>query len=427
VFATDLSRLSRHYSSTQRSPDKVPIRLDNIMSSSSFIRPPRPKAIATFLSSRDFLPGCQCLLHSVNTNLPTAKYNECYPPEIIVLLSSKLKSDRSVTDRLRLFCTRIIEVEHIPINNNPDDASHVREWDENCGWTKLHLFGLDGYDTILYIDADCLVLKDVSHLLCIDEEDGGQTTTTNANKRYGLLAAAPDIFPPDKFNAGVMVLRPSKDVFDDMISRLPQSNGDNKKCTSYDGGDTGFLNSYYPQWYSSWPAYSRLSFGINAQRLMYHYTYQNRPQYWDEGIDLYIVHFSSSPKPWKAMSSSSENDNSADYLDGQDKSTIQRLKGGKLEHMWLAAYERSQTYFGKEKRKQLASAQSLKPKQAQAIQPKKAPLQNNSKLFNKRFKELRASGMPIQEAMKKARVEYGLDKLDSIDPSHAVGQMFGLR
>jgi lipopolysaccharide biosynthesis glycosyltransferase len=168
---------------------------------------------------------------------------------------------------------------------------------------------------------------------------------------------------------------------------------------------------------------------------MYHYTYQNRPQYWDEGIDsLYIVHFSSSPKPWKAMNSSSENEESANYLDGQDKNTIQRLKGGKLEHMWLAAYERSQKYFGKEKRKQLASAQSTKLKQAQAIQPETAPpaarsspAQNNSKLFNKRFKELRASGMPIQEAMKKARVEYGLDKLDKLDPCQAVGQMFGLR
>jgi glycogenin glucosyltransferase len=413
------------------------------MSSSSFIGPPRPKAIATFLSSKDFLPGCQCLLHSVNTHLPPTAKNE-YPPEVIVLLSSKLKDDASITDRLRLFCTRIIEVEHIPINNDDDDAgenkqSHVKEWDENCGWTKLHLFGLDSYDTILYIDADCLVLKDISHLLSIDDdEDGGQTTTTttHANKRRGLLAAAPDIFPPDKFNAGVMVLRPSKDVFDDMISRLPQqSSDDNTKCTSYDGGDTGFLNSYYPDWYSSWPVYSRLSFGYNAQRLMYHYTYQNRPQYWDEGIDsLYIVHFSSSPKPWKAMNSSSENEESANYLDGQDKNTIQRLKGGKLEHMWLAAYERSQKYFGKEKRKQLASAQSSKLKQAQAIQPETAPpaarsspAQNNSKLFNKRFKELRASGMPIQEAMKKARVEYGLDKLDKIDPCQAVGQMFGLR
>ena len=367
-----------------------------------------------------------------------------YPPEIIVLLSSKLNNETSVTDRLRLFCTRIIEVEHIPINDGDDDdgggnkPSHVKEWDENCGWTKLRLFELDVYDTILYIDADCLVLKDISHLLCIDEEDGEQTaTTTHAKKRRGLLAAAPDIFPSDKFNAGVMVLRPSKDVFDDMISRLPQKESDDTtKCTSYDGGDTGFLNSYYPNWYSSWPAWSRLSFGYNAQRLMYHYTYKNRPQYWDEGIDsLNIVHYSSSPKPWKAMnSSSSDNKESTDYLDGRDKNAIQRLKGGKLEHMWQAAYERSQKYFLKEKRKQLASAQSSKQAQVQVQQAKKAPpaarsppAQSNAKLFNKRFKELRASGMPMQEAMKKARVEYGLDKQDNIDPCREVGRIFGLR
>jgi len=405
-----------------------------------FINPPRPKAIATFISSRDFLPGCQCLLHSIHTNLPPTAQDE-YPPEIIVLLSSKLKNDASVTDRLRLFCTRIIEVEHIPIigndgsegdNNKP---SHVKEWDENCGWTKLRLFQLDGYDTILYIDADCLVLKDISHLLSLSEGDQTLPTTTHGNKRRGLLAAAPDIFPPDKFNAGVMVLRPSKDVFDDMISRLPCSSNDETKCTSYDGGDTGFLNSYYPDWYASWPAFSRLSFGYNAQRLMYHYTYQNRPQYWDEGIDkLYIVHYSSSPKPWKAINSSLDNEESTNYLDKQDKNTIQRLKGGKLEHMWQAAYERSQKYFMREKKKQLASVQSSK-QQTQAKKAAKAPpaaarsspAQNNAKTFNKRFKELRAEGMPMQEAMKKARVEYGLDKLDHVDPSQAVGQMFGLR
>ena len=126
---------------------------------------------------------------------------------------------------------------------------------------------------------------------------------------------------------------------------------------------------------------------------MYHYTYQNRPQYWDEGIDnLYIVHYSSSPKPWKAMNSSSDKEESTDYLDGQDKDTIQRLKGGKLEHMWQAAYERSQKYFMKEKKKQLASAQSSK-QQAQAKKPAKeppaarsSPAQTNGKNFNKRFK-----------------------------------------
>ena len=364
---------------------------------------------------------------------------EDYPPEVIVLLSSKLKNDASVSDRLRLFCTRIIEVEHISIINGSSDnsdegernSSHVKSWDENCGWTKIRLFELDEYDTILYIDADCLVVKDVCHLLRIGEDD--HEDRNNLNRRKGLVAAAPDIFPPDKFNAGVMVLRPSREVFDDMMSRLPTqgAENDNTKCSSYDGGDTGYLNSYYPSWYSSWPEYSRLSFGYNAQRLMYHYTYQNRPQYWDEGIDsLYIVHFSSSPKPWDAMRSSSKDEESTDFLNGEDETNIQRLKGGKLEQMWQAAYERSQKYFMKTKRKQLASTkpskQPAQPKQQTKVAMSE-PIQDDPKRFNKRFKELRASGISLQEAMKKARTECGLDKLDNVDPTIAVGQMFGLR
>lgn len=46
------------------------------------------------------------------------------------------------------------------------------------------------------------------------------------------FAAAPDVFPPDKFNAGVMVLKPSLSVLKDMLSKVD-------KLPSYDGGDTG--------------------------------------------------------------------------------------------------------------------------------------------------------------------------------------------
>lgn len=90
---------------------------------------------------------------------------------------------------------RIITVDHIPISREDKKKktdSHVQAWDHNCGWTKLRLFELTSYDTILYIDADCLVVKDVGHLLDIGV----------SNTNPGLLAAAPDIFPPDKFNAG---------------------------------------------------------------------------------------------------------------------------------------------------------------------------------------------------------------------------------
>ena len=46
------------------------------------------------------------------------------------------------------------------------------------------------------------------------------------------FAAAPDVFPPDRFNAGVMVVAPSSAVLDDMLSKVSE-------LPSYDGGDTG--------------------------------------------------------------------------------------------------------------------------------------------------------------------------------------------
>ena len=93
----------------------------------------------------------------------------------------------------------------------------MRSWDDNCGWTKLRIFELEGYGTILYIDADCLVAKDVGHLLRIDETKssdgddfgGNGETPPRSERATGLLADAPDIFPPDKFNASVMVRPPN--------------------------------------------------------------------------------------------------------------------------------------------------------------------------------------------------------------------------
>lgn len=46
------------------------------------------------------------------------------------------------------------------------------------------------------------------------------------------FAAAPDVFPPDRFNAGVFVAKPSTKVLDDMLSKVSE-------LPSYDGGDTG--------------------------------------------------------------------------------------------------------------------------------------------------------------------------------------------
>ena len=50
------------------------------------------------------------------------------------------------------------------------------------------------------------------------------------------FAAAPDVFPPDHFNAGVLVIKPSMSIFKALLGLTK------KEHHSYDGGDTGFLN-----------------------------------------------------------------------------------------------------------------------------------------------------------------------------------------
>lgn len=48
------------------------------------------------------------------------------------------------------------------------------------------------------------------------------------------FAAAPDVFPPDRFNAGVLVVKPDRAVFEDLKAKAAS-----KALGSYDGGDTG--------------------------------------------------------------------------------------------------------------------------------------------------------------------------------------------
>ena len=49
------------------------------------------------------------------------------------------------------------------------------------------------------------------------------------------------------------VIKPSRERFDDMMTKVPD-------LDSHDGGDTGFLNSYYKGWFTT-GAEHRLPFG----------------------------------------------------------------------------------------------------------------------------------------------------------------------
>lgn len=155
---------------------------------------------------------------------------------------------------------------------NPHETD-VAGW-ANSGFTKLRVWEQDDYEKIVYVDADCLVLENIDDLF-----------------DRPCPAFSPDVFPPDKFNAGVIVLQPSKIVFEKMFHLIAV-------LDSHDKGDTGFLNSFYPDWYE-WSHGHRLPFRYNALRTMFWMTRKNEG-YWQTLKPIKILHFCSSPKPWDA-------------------------------------------------------------------------------------------------------------------------------
>jgi glycogenin glucosyltransferase len=142
-----------------------------------------------------------------------------YP--IVVLVTSQVSEATKI--RLKSICNQTIPVEAIicPYKNNEHEASWT-----NSELTKLHIWNLLQFEKVVYLDADTLVIENIGELFEIQSS----------------FAASPDIFPPDKFNAGLLVIQPNASVFHEMISLVGV-------LSSHDGGDTGFLNSYFSNWY----------------------------------------------------------------------------------------------------------------------------------------------------------------------------------
>jgi glycogenin glucosyltransferase len=254
------------------------------------------RAIVTLVTNDEFVVGAQMLAYSLR------KVDTRYP--LYILITDAV----STANRLALAESgyRLILVEPLAHANQ----SHVSSW-VDVGYTKLRIWQLEHFERLLYIDADVLAQRNVDHLLspALDPVS---------------FAAAPDTFPPDHFNAGIMLVRPSRHIFAAMVRRMAVQG-------SYDGGDTGFLNAFFPTWFAaqsscvgpgagqlviggdmpsaeetkrSCAAYrrgvARLSFAYNALRTMQWLT-KKQPQYWTAIGPIYLLHYCSSPKPWEDL------------------------------------------------------------------------------------------------------------------------------
>ncbi|KHN82809.1 Glycogenin-1 [Toxocara canis] len=169
-------------------------------------------------------------------------------------------------------------IETMPINriDTPFLSSHKAA---KFQYTRINLWAMTNYTTLVSLDLDTVVLQDISELF-----------------RCGSFCVS--MRHSDKFNNGVMVLKPNRTIFDDMISKY-------SRLPSYDGGDQGFMNSYFSEIkYSSmfnpndpkWPNRSD-----STHTLSMAYNYDVGAYYLQSRLLLEpkIIHYTLGPtKPW---------------------------------------------------------------------------------------------------------------------------------
>ncbi|KAI9006193.1 nucleotide-diphospho-sugar transferase [Gaertneriomyces semiglobifer] len=234
----------------------------------------KDEAFVTLLTSESYLPGALVLAASLRAT--------CTRRQLLCLVSENTLS-QGVLDALDEAFDRVIPVPLIRSSSHQNLALLGRP-ELDVTFTKLHAFDPDvvGVSNVAFLDADVMVNKNIDHIFKFIEGDVE-------------FAAAPDIGWPDIFNTGVMVLKTKTKTFQELV-HMATTHG------SFDGGDQGLLNQFFPTWATGIPIpgqpfrrTGRLPFTFNVTPSSF---YSYLPAFMHFKNDISAIHFIGQDKPW---------------------------------------------------------------------------------------------------------------------------------
>ena len=186
------------------------------------------QSYVTLATNENYALGALTLGHSlrrVHTNR-----------KLTVLITSEVPA--GVQEQLRSVYD-LVELVDVLDSNDAVNLALLKRLELGVTFTKLHCWRLTQFVKCVFLDADCLVLKNVDELF--EERDE--------------FSAATDVGWPDCFNSGVFVFRPAVHTYTRLLEfALAQG--------SFDGGDQGLLNAFFADWHTA-EASRRLPFIYN--------------------------------------------------------------------------------------------------------------------------------------------------------------------
>lgn len=147
---------------------------------------------------------------------------------------------------------------------------------------KLELFNLRGYERVIYLDCDTIVLDDISPLWNLREYAETSFYAVRESLEMGVKPAA-----IGKFNSGVMLV--NSPLLTDKTHRRMLAIA--CEGSSYDGGDQGVINRYLDEMAGAGPGELDTAYNVLVHTRRY--------GDWDAFKDrIRILHYVNLLKPW---------------------------------------------------------------------------------------------------------------------------------
>ncbi|RYH11809.1 glycosyltransferase [Tropicimonas sp. IMCC6043] len=230
------------------------------------------QAYVTLVTNADYLIGARALLRAIRRTGTDA--------DMVVLMTGAVPTEEAAP--LVALGARLVRVELLP-TSDAFNLAHARDRIHGeapftkgekpafhtplDNFAKLRLWQLVEYDSVVFVDADTLMLKNCDRLF-----------------HYPEFSAAPNVYESladfHRMNSGVFTARPSLATFERMIAELDQPGAFWRRT------DQTFLQHFFPDWH-----------GLPVFDNMLQYVWFNMPELWDWG-SIHILHYQYE-KPWQ--------------------------------------------------------------------------------------------------------------------------------
>lgn len=190
-------------------------------------------AYVTLLTTNSFLPGTLVLWKSLKDTKP--KY-----PLYCVITPEITQENREILETVGI---KLIERSEIPmteaIRTYNDSIKHsVHGWYK--AFSKFHVFGLEQFDKIVYLDSDLYIKTNLDNLFEKPHMSGAIDAEGVMGEPYDYLVEGDNYFK--YFNSGLLVIEPKLTLYESMRDFI------NNIVPDRILADQNILALYYPEW-----------------------------------------------------------------------------------------------------------------------------------------------------------------------------------